>query len=112
MKFGDDFFKKVEKKTNVNKDTILNLAQKLQNGNMKDEKTIREVIDTLSIMTGKKVDKDLSDKIVNKIINDKVPENVDKMFWFDESQKIWYNNLFIKKEELSLWRRLQSKDIF
>ena len=112
MKFGDDFFKKVEKKTNVNKDTILNLAQKLQNGNMKDEKTIREVIDTLSIMTGKKVDKDLSDKIVNKIINDKVPDNVDKMFWFDELQKIWYNNLFIKKEELSLWRRLQSKDIF
>lgn len=27
MKFGDDFFKKVEKKTNVNKDTILSLAK-------------------------------------------------------------------------------------
>ena len=36
MKFGDDFFKKVEKKTNVNKDTILSLAKKLQEGNMKD----------------------------------------------------------------------------
>ena len=48
MKFGDDFFKKVEKKTNVNKDTILSLAKKLQEGNMKDEKTLREVIDTLS----------------------------------------------------------------
>ena len=80
MKFGDDFFKKVEKKTNVNKETILGLAQKLQNGKMKDEATIREVIDTLSVMTGKKVDKDLSDKIVSKIINDKVPDNVDKMF--------------------------------
>ena len=80
MKFGDDFFKKVEKKTNVNKETILGLAQKLQNGNMKDEAKIREVIDTLSVMTGKKVDKELSDKIVSKIINDKVPDNVDKMF--------------------------------
>ena len=37
MKFGDDFFKKVEKKTNVDKNTIISLAEKLQNGNMKDE---------------------------------------------------------------------------
>ena len=47
MKFGDEFFKKVEKKTNVSKDTILSLAEKLQKGNMKDEKTLSEVIDTL-----------------------------------------------------------------
>ena len=80
MKFGDDFFKKVEKKTNVNKETIFSLAEKLQNGNMKDEKTLREVIDTLSKMTGKKVTKEQSDKIIEKIIKDKVPKNVDKMF--------------------------------
>ena len=45
MKFGDEFFKKVEKKTNVSKDTILSLAEKLQKGNMKDEKTLSEVIE-------------------------------------------------------------------
>ena len=54
MEFGDNFFKKVEKKTKVSKNTILDLAAKLQNGNMKDEKTLREVITTLSEMTGKK----------------------------------------------------------
>ena len=80
MKFGDDFFKKVEKKTKVDKSTILSLAEKLQNGNMKDEGTLREVIDTLSKMTGKKVTKEQSDKIINKIITDKVPKDVDKMF--------------------------------
>ncbi len=80
MKFGDDFFKKVEKKTKVDKNTILSLAQKLQNGNMKDENTLREVIDTLCKMTGKKVSKEQSDKIISKIVNDKVPQNVDKMF--------------------------------
>ena len=80
MKFGDDFFKKDEKKTKVDKNTILSLAQKLQNGNMKDENTLREVIDTLSKMTGKKVSKEQSDKIISKIVNDKVPQNVDKMF--------------------------------
>lgn len=80
MKFSDDFFKKVEKKTNVNKDTIMSLAERLQNGNMKDENTLREIIDTLSQLTGKKVTKEQSDKIINKIVEDKVPSNVDKMF--------------------------------
>ena len=65
---------------NVSKNTILDLAAKLQNGNMKDEKTLREVISTLSEMTGKKVTKEREDKIVETIIQDKVPKGVDKMF--------------------------------
>ena len=80
MKLSDDFFKKVEKKTNVDKDTILSLAEKLQNGNMKDKKSIIEVIDVLSKMTGKKVSKEQKEKIVAKIVNDEVPKNVEKMF--------------------------------
>lgn len=78
--FGDSFFKKVENKTNVNKDTILSLAQKLQNANMKDETTIREVISEISNMTGKEVSKEKEDKIVNAILKDNVPTNIDKMF--------------------------------
>ena len=42
----ESFFKKVEKKTKVDKNTIISLAEKLQNGNMKDEKTLSEIIDT------------------------------------------------------------------
>ena len=76
----DSFFKKIEKKTKVDKKTIVSLAEKLQKGNMKDEKTLNEVIDTLSKMTGKKVNKDLKEKIIKKVINDDVPQNVDKMF--------------------------------
>ena len=78
--FGDGFFKKVEKKTNVSKDTILSLAEKLQKGNMKDEKTLSEVIDTLSKMTGKKVSDEQKSKIIKKVVEDKVPNNVEKMF--------------------------------
>ena len=80
MNFGDEFFKKVEKKTNVSKDTILSLAEKLQKGNMKDEKTLSEVIDTLSKMTGKKVSDEQKSKIIKKVVEDKVPNNVEKMF--------------------------------
>ena len=78
MAFSDSFFKKVEKKTNVNKDTILSLAQKLQNGNMKNEDTIKEVIHDISRITGREVTKEKEDKIVKAIINDKVPKNIDK----------------------------------
>ena len=34
MAFSDNFFKKIEKKTSVDKDTILSLANKLQQGNI------------------------------------------------------------------------------
>ena len=76
----DSFFKKIEKKTKMDKNTIVSLAEKLQKGNMKDEKTLSEVIDTLSAMTGKKVNKELKDKIIKKVVDDEVPKNVDKMF--------------------------------
>ena len=79
MNFTDGFFNKIEKKTNVGKETILSLASKLQ-GNMKDEKTLREVIQELGKMTGKSVDKEKEDKIINAVKKDNVPNNIDKMF--------------------------------
>ncbi len=78
--FGDNFFKRVENKTNVDKNTILSLAKKIQNTNMKDENTLREVIQEISKMTGKEVSKEKEDKIINNIIKDNVPQNIDKMF--------------------------------
>lgn len=78
MRFSDNFFKKVEKKTNINKDTILSLANKLQDGNMKSETTLREVISELSQMTGKEVSKEKEDKIINAVMNDKVPNDIEK----------------------------------
>lgn len=77
---NDEILKKVEKKTKVKKQTIMELAQKLSNGNMKDEATINEVIDTLAAATGKKVSPETKEKIIKTIKDDKVPNNVDKMF--------------------------------
>lgn len=79
MGFSDAFFKKVENKTSVNKDTIMGLASKLQNGNMKDEKTLREIIGEIKNMTGKEVSSEKEDKIISAILNDKVPTNIDKI---------------------------------
>ena len=78
--FKDSLFNKIEQKTNVNKETILNLAEKIKKNNMKDEKTLREVIHDLTTITGKQITKEKEDKIIETIINDKVPKNIDKMF--------------------------------
>ena len=80
MNFDDKFFKKVENKTKVDKDTIISLDTKLQKGNLKDESTLREFISTLSSLTGKQVTKEKEDKIIETILKDKVPKSVDKMF--------------------------------
>ena len=78
MKLSDSFFKKVEKKTNVDKSTILSLAEKLQNDNMKNEDALRDVIKEISALTGRDVSKKKEDKIISTIMNDKVPDNLDK----------------------------------
>lgn len=79
MNFSDSFFSRIEKKTNVDKNTILDLAKKLQQNDMKNENTLREVIHELGKMTGKEVSKEKEDKIISAVINDKVPKNIDKL---------------------------------
>ena len=76
----NSFWSKVENKTKVSKDNIINLASKLANGNMKDKNTLSEIIDTLSNLTGKEVSDEKKQKIIDKITKDKVPKNIDKMF--------------------------------
>ncbi len=79
MAFSNRFFDRVEKKTNVNKETILSLAKKLQDTDLKNEGSLREVIQTLSQVTGRNVTKEQEDKIISAVVNDKVPKNIDKM---------------------------------
>ena len=79
MGITDSFLNKVEKKTNVSKQTILDLADRLKDGNLKDEKTIRGVIDELSKITGKKVSREQSDKIVKAVVGNQIPNNLENM---------------------------------
>ncbi len=78
MAFSDGFFKKVENKTNVDKETILSLAKKLQGSNMKNEETLKEVIHDISKITGREVSPEKEKKIINTVINDGVPKDINK----------------------------------
>ena len=55
MAFSDGFFNRIESKTKVDKNTILELARELQENDLKNESTLRNVIQKLSQMTGKPV---------------------------------------------------------
>ena len=79
MAFSNRFFDRVEKKTNVNKEKILGIEKKLQDTDLKNEGSLREVIQTLSQVTGRNVTKEQEDKIISTVVNDKVPKNIDKM---------------------------------
>ncbi len=80
MSFSDNFFNRVEKKTKVDKNMILELAKELQENNLKNENTLKNVIHKLSAATGKKVSEEQEKKIINAVINDKVPKDINNMF--------------------------------
>lgn len=80
MNLNDDFFGKVKDKTKVDKDTIVSLAKRLNEDNMKDDDVLKGIIRDLSKITGKSVSLETEKKIIDTIKNDKVPKNVDKFF--------------------------------
>mgnify|MGYP000392936023 FL=1 len=75
---NDNLFNRIEEKTKVSKDTIISLARKLQDGDYKNENTLRDIIHELSFITGREVSKEKENKIIDMIVQDKVPKNIDK----------------------------------
>ena len=74
----EEILDRIQEKTNVDKDTIINLAHKLQSGNYKDENTLRSIIHELSDITGREVSEEKENKIISMIVNDKVPKDIEK----------------------------------
>lgn len=77
---NNNFFERVEKKTNVKKEDILSLARSIQNKNLKDEKELRKLIKSVATLAGRDVSKEREEKIIDAIIKDKIPKNIEKKF--------------------------------
>ena len=58
----------------------MELARELQQNDLKNENTLRDVIRKLSQMTGRDVTAEQENKIINAVINDNVPKDVEKFF--------------------------------
>ncbi|WP_078544879.1 stage VI sporulation protein F [Litchfieldia alkalitelluris] len=77
-----DMFKGVENKTGIKMEELMKLVQSLKNADLQDETTIRELTQKLSRMTGKKVPKQVEDKIVDILVKQKKnidPQTISKM---------------------------------
>jgi predicted transcriptional regulator len=77
---NNNFFDRVEKKTNVKKEDILSLARSIQNKDLKDEKELKKLIKSVAALAGKDVSKEREAKIIDAIIKDKIPKNIEKKF--------------------------------
>ena len=95
MEINDEVFNKVEAKTKVSKESIINIASRLNEGNMKDPKTLSGIIRELSKLTGKEVSQEKEDKIINLIVNDKVPTNIFSKFAYYVLE--WGKTSYIKR---------------
>ena len=76
---ANSFFDRVEQKTNVKKEDILSLAKSIQHMDLSDENQIRKLIGDVGELAGREVSKEKEDKIVEAIIKNKVPKNLDGM---------------------------------
>lgn len=63
----DDMLKKVEKKTGVKGNDVMDLVQSLNGTDLSDEKNIRRLVRQVSRMANKNVPKQTEDMIVEKL---------------------------------------------
>lgn len=66
---SNPFFENIEKKTGVNMGEVLKLANSIQNANLKDEATVRGLIQQVGKIANKPIKKETEDQLVNTIIN-------------------------------------------
>lgn len=66
---GKDLFKNIEKKTGVNMNDVFKIADSVKNANLKDEKTVRNLVKQVAQAANKPVSKQKEDKIVEAIVN-------------------------------------------
>lgn len=66
----NSFFKKVEKKTGVEFDEIMALANAIQHANFGDERQVRKIVKRVSKLANKPVSPQLEEQIVKSIVQD------------------------------------------
>lgn len=73
------FFDNLEKKTNVRKDDLLRLANKVSHANFQDEETVRNLIADVARLANVDVSKEKEDRIVDAIVNNKIPADLSQL---------------------------------
>lgn len=64
------FFRKIEKKTGVEFEEILALANAVQHANFSDERQVRKIVRRVSKLANKPISQELEDQIVKSVVQD------------------------------------------
>lgn len=79
MKNKNEFVDKVARKTNLQREDILQLARDLQTKDLSNEQDIRGFIMTVTKLTHQQLEPAKVDKLVGIIKNKQVPQDIEKM---------------------------------
>ncbi|WP_067725442.1 stage VI sporulation protein F [Oceanobacillus damuensis] len=80
--FQKGMFDKIQKNSNINPDDIFKVADSVKNANFSDEKTVRNLVRHLARMADKPLSKEKEDKIVQSIVNNKMPGDIQSLNHF------------------------------
>lgn len=61
---------------NIDPEKVFEIVEKVKNADLKDENTIRGLIKEISVLANKQIDKEQENKLVKKILNDGVNEDL------------------------------------
>jgi len=66
----DSFFNQIEKKTGLDFEEIMALANAISHADFSDEKQVKKIVRKVSKVANRPVSKELEDKIISSIVND------------------------------------------
>ncbi|MBR3120771.1 stage VI sporulation protein F [Oceanobacillus profundus] len=72
-------FDKLQKNANINPDDVMKVADSVKNANFSDEKTVRNLVRHLAKMADRPLTKEKEDKIVQAIVNNKMPGDMQSL---------------------------------
>lgn len=75
----EKIFDKVEEKTNVKREDIINLAKSIQGKDMNNERNLRKLIQDVAKLAGKTVSKEKEEKIIKAVKKNQVKDGLNKM---------------------------------
>ncbi|WP_079530138.1 MULTISPECIES: stage VI sporulation protein F [Halobacillus] len=80
--FQKNIFDHLQKKANINPDDVYKVADSVKHADFTDEKTVRQLVKQLSSIAGKPVSKQKEDKIVEAIVKQNMPLDMNTLSKF------------------------------
>lgn len=77
--FQKGMFDKLQQNANINPDDVYKVANSVKHANFSDEKTVRKLVHQLARLANKPISKEKEDKIVQSIIKNKMPMDMQSL---------------------------------